>query len=82
MLRNVDRNLDDWDWLTRTLMRYTFPFNATGSPTLSMPSGFTASGLPVSVQLVGRHFREDVLIRAGRAFQARTDFHARHPVIS
>jgi amidase len=78
----VESNLDNWDWLTKNLMRFTFPFNASGSPTLSMPSGFTEQGLPVSVQLVAKHFREDVLVAAGRAFQTRTAFHARHPVVA
>ena len=44
-----------------------------------MPSGFTAAGLPVSIQLAAGHFREDLLVRAGRAFQRETDWHRRHP---
>lgn len=78
-LEAVEKMLDDWDALSRNLLRYAFPINATGNPTLNMPSGFSKDGLPVSVQLVARHLDEPLLIRAGRAFQSVTDFHTRHP---
>jgi amidase len=51
----------------------------TGQPTLTMPSGFTAQGIPTAVQLTAGHLGEAVLIRAGRAFQGVTDWHRRHP---
>lgn len=52
------------------LIRFTGPFNFTGSPTLSLPSGFSAEGLPLSLQLVGRHLDEATLCRVGQAFEA------------
>jgi len=61
------------------LTRFTAPFDMTGSPTLTMPGGFTDQGTPVAFQLVGRHLSENVLVRAGRAFQRETDWHRRHP---
>jgi amidase len=61
--------------------RYTLPFNATGSPTLSLPSGFAPSGLPLGIQLIGPHLGEALLCRAGHAFQMATDHHTRHPVL-
>jgi amidase len=59
--------------------RFTFPFNVSGSPTLSLPSGFTGEGLPLGLQLVGPHLGEALLTTAGCAFQRVTDFHTVHP---
>ena len=64
---------------TASLLRFTAPFDLTGSPALTMPSGFTKTGLPVAIQFVGRHFEEDILIRAGHAYQSETDWHNQHP---
>jgi len=63
------------------LLRFTAPFDMSGHPTITLPSGFTSQGLPVAVQLAGGHLREDLLVRAGRAFQKATDWHARHPAV-
>jgi len=61
------------------LIRFTAPFSMSGSPTLTLPAGFTAKGLPVAVQFVGQHLGEAAICRAGRAFQRATDWHRRHP---
>jgi Asp-tRNA(Asn)/Glu-tRNA(Gln) amidotransferase A subunit family amidase len=61
------------------LIRFTAPFNASGSPTITLPGGVDAAGLPVGFQLVGPHLSEDLLLRAGHAFQCVTDWHTRHP---
>ncbi|WP_235035302.1 amidase [Roseomonas sp. 18066] len=50
----------------------TMPFNVTGNPALSMPAGFSASGLPLSAQLVGRPFQDALVLRAGRAVEKIT----------
>jgi Asp-tRNA(Asn)/Glu-tRNA(Gln) amidotransferase A subunit family amidase len=57
------------------------PFNLTGQPALSVPCGFTATGLPIGVQFVGRHFEDDLVLRAGHAYQVRTDWHGRRPAV-
>ncbi|WP_144107604.1 amidase [Paraburkholderia sp. BCC1886] len=62
-------------------LRFATPFNMSGSPTITLPGGFTAHGLPVAFQLVGRHLDEALLIRAGHAYQQMTDWHRRHPVL-
>ncbi len=67
--------------LLSSLLRFTAPFDLTGSPALTMPSGFTKSGMPVAIQFVGRHMEEDVLVRAGHAYQRETDWHHRHPAV-
>ena len=61
------------------LTRFTRPVNYLGVPSLSIPSGFTRSGLPVGMQLIGRSFDEATLLRIGAAFQRATDYHARVP---
>lgn len=61
------------------LMRFTSPFNLSGSPTISLPAGFGPTGLPIGIQLAGAWLSEPALIRAGVAFQKVTDFHSRHP---
>ena len=50
----------------------TMPFNVTGNPALSMPAGLSASGLPLSAQLVGRPFDEATLLRVGRVVEKAT----------
>jgi amidase len=61
------------------LIRYTAPFDMSSHPTLTLPAAFTAKGLPVAVQFVGRHLGEADICRVGRAFQRVTDWHRRHP---
>jgi aspartyl-tRNA(Asn)/glutamyl-tRNA(Gln) amidotransferase subunit A len=61
---------------------FTITANLTGAPALSVPAGFSAEGLPVGVQLVGRHFEESTLLRLGHAFQTATDFHRKSPPIA
>jgi aspartyl-tRNA(Asn)/glutamyl-tRNA(Gln) amidotransferase subunit A len=64
-----------------SLVRFTRPFNATGHPVASIPCGFTAAGLPVGLQLVGRPFDEATVLRVADAYQRATDWHARRPPI-
>ncbi len=60
-------------------LRYTFPFNLTGQPALTVPCGFTSANLPVGLQLVATHFGEPTLLRLGHAYQQVTDWHMRSP---
>lgn len=63
------------------LLRFTAPFDYTGGPTITLPSGFTKAGTPVAFQLAGRHLEEDLLLRAGHAYQQATDWHKVHPKV-
>jgi aspartyl-tRNA(Asn)/glutamyl-tRNA(Gln) amidotransferase subunit A len=72
-------NSPDAEAMIQRLTRFTRPVNYLGLPSLSIPAGFTSSGLPVGMQLIGRPFDEATLLRAGAAFQRATDFHARCP---
>jgi amidase len=73
---------NDMQAMITGLMRYTVPFDLSGSPTLSVPCGVDGRGLPLSLQLVGRHLEESVICRAGHAFQGVTAFHTQHPVLA
>ncbi len=63
------------------LLRFTCPFDTTGSPTITLTSGFTRANTPVAIQLVGRHLEEDLLVRAGHAYQQATDWHRQRPKV-
>lgn len=61
---------------------FTLPTNLAGVPGLAFPVGFDKAGLPIGMQLMGPHFREDVLFRAAHAYQQVTDWHKRVPEIA
>jgi aspartyl-tRNA(Asn)/glutamyl-tRNA(Gln) amidotransferase subunit A len=60
----------------------TIPVNMGGLPGMSIPCGFSAQGLPIGLQLVGRPLGEEALLRAAYAFEQSTDHHKRraHPL--
>jgi amidase len=62
-------------------LRYTAPFDLSGHPTLTLPGGMTADGVPVGIQIVGRAFDEATILAAGHAFQQATDWHLRRPPV-
>jgi aspartyl-tRNA(Asn)/glutamyl-tRNA(Gln) amidotransferase subunit A len=64
------------------VMRYTFPFDLTGQPALTVPCGFTADGLPVGLQIVAPYLHESALLRIGHAYQQMTDWHVRMPPVA
>ena len=74
-------NSPDAEAMIQRLTRFTRPVNYLGLPSLAIPAGFTAAGLPIGMQLIGRPFGEATLLRAGAAFQRATDFHARCPAM-
>jgi aspartyl-tRNA(Asn)/glutamyl-tRNA(Gln) amidotransferase subunit A len=59
----------------------TPPFNLSGLPALALPCGFASAGLPLSLQLAGRPFDEETVLRAGHAYQQATDWHRRRPSV-
>ena len=61
--------------------RYNFPADFTGLPALSVPCGFAREGVPVGIQIIGRPFEEATVLRAGRAYEAATDWWQREPVL-
>lgn len=61
------------------LLRANRPANLAGVPAISVPCGFTHSGLPVGLQLIGALTHEHLLLHVAKAFQQATDWHLRHP---
>jgi aspartyl-tRNA(Asn)/glutamyl-tRNA(Gln) amidotransferase subunit A len=58
---------------------FTLPANLAGVPGLSFPVGFDQQRMPVGMQIMGSHFREDILLRTANAYQQVTDWHKRKP---
>jgi aspartyl-tRNA(Asn)/glutamyl-tRNA(Gln) amidotransferase subunit A len=53
-----------------------------GNPVLAVPVGFTAAGLPLSMQIAGPPFGEAAALRAGQVYQEHTSWHLREPAIA
>jgi aspartyl-tRNA(Asn)/glutamyl-tRNA(Gln) amidotransferase subunit A len=64
------------------LLRNTRPFNVWGLPAISVPCGFTQSGLPIGLQIAGPHWREDLVLRLAHAYEAATVWHKRQPTLA
>ena len=58
----------------------TIPVNLAGLPGMSIPAGFS-EGLPIGLQIIGKHFDEQTMYQAAYAFEQATDFHTKKPVI-
>lgn len=69
-------------WTSFEALNFTIPFNLTGQPGLTVCAGFGADGLPVGAQLIGRPFEDATVLRAGRAFEAATDWRSRRPALA
>jgi aspartyl-tRNA(Asn)/glutamyl-tRNA(Gln) amidotransferase subunit A len=59
------------------LLRNTRPFNVWGLPAISVPCGFTQSGLPIGLQMAGPHWREDLVLQLAYAYEQATAWHKR-----
>jgi aspartyl-tRNA(Asn)/glutamyl-tRNA(Gln) amidotransferase subunit A len=60
---------------------FTIPVNLAGTCALSVPAGFSAGGLPIGLQLIGKPFAEETILRAAHAFEQATEWHTRKAVI-
>jgi len=59
--------------------RFVAPFNMSGLPAASIPCGFAPNGLPIGLQIVGKSFDEETVLRLGNAFQRDTEYHLKKP---
>ena len=66
---------EEWTW-----GRFTIPADFSGAPTISLPSGLNSEGLPLSIQFVGRHLTEPVLVQVGHAYEQATNHRLQPPV--
>ncbi|MBI5183895.1 MAG: Asp-tRNA(Asn)/Glu-tRNA(Gln) amidotransferase subunit GatA [Nitrospinae bacterium] len=58
---------------------FTIPANLGGIPAISIPCGFSKDGLPVGMQIMGRHLDEETIIRTAYTFEQNTDYHLQKP---
>ena len=61
---------------------YTIAVNLAGLPALSQPVGLTSDGLPIGLQLIGKHWHESELLSTAHLFQQHTDYHLQHSAIA
>ncbi|RDW20229.1 Asp-tRNA(Asn)/Glu-tRNA(Gln) amidotransferase GatCAB subunit A [Oceanobacillus arenosus] len=57
----------------------TVPVNLAGVPGISIPCGFSPEGLPIGLQIIGKHFDESTVYRTAHAFEQATDYHTKRP---
>jgi aspartyl-tRNA(Asn)/glutamyl-tRNA(Gln) amidotransferase subunit A len=60
----------------------TAAFDVYGLPTMSVPCGFTASGLPIGLQISGNHFAETTVLALAHAYEQATEWHKKRPALS
>jgi aspartyl-tRNA(Asn)/glutamyl-tRNA(Gln) amidotransferase subunit A len=72
----------DFSDIRRLTLRNTTPFDRYGTPTISVPCGFTRAGLPVGLQISGPHGSEAVVLRLAHAYEQATEWHKKHPTVS
>lgn len=61
---------------------FTFPFNLTGHPAISVPAGWTDDDLPIGLQIVGRRWEDSLVLRAAAGFEAIAPWAARRPMVT
>ena len=66
---------DEWTW-----GRFTIPYDFNGAPTISLPAGLNSANLPLSIQFVGKHLSEPLLVQIGDAYERATQHNLRPPV--
>ena len=70
----------DWDWLSWA--EFSYPFNMSWNPAASVPCGFTADGLPVGLQIVGRRFDDLGVLQASAALEKVQPWADKRPTIA
>lgn len=68
------REVEPFEWLN-----FTYPLNFTGQPAASIPAGWTEDGLPVGMQIIGRHLDDATVLRASAAFETAAPWAHRWP---
>ena len=63
---------DEWTW-----GRFTIPYDFNGAPTISLPAGLNSEGLPLSIQFIGKHLAEPLLVQVGDAYERATEHNLR-----
>ena len=69
LLKGGPVNVESANGQSRVTTRLTMPFNALGLPAVSVPCGVAANGMPIGLQIAGRHFEDQVVLRAAAAYE-------------
>jgi aspartyl-tRNA(Asn)/glutamyl-tRNA(Gln) amidotransferase subunit A len=75
--RGLGRGFIDWEFIP-----FTCVFNLSGNPAASIPCGFSADGLPIGLQIVGRLEDEETVLAASAAFEVARPWTEKYPPIS
>ena len=67
---------------TAAVTQYSRPYNITGTPAITVPCGFSVSGMPVGLQIAGKAFDESTVLQVAHAYESTTDWHLKHPDIA
>ena len=70
-----------WSSAAPRSAEFTMPMDLAGVPAICLPCGFSADGLPYSIQFTGRRLGESMLCRIAYAYERATDWHSRHPSV-
>jgi aspartyl-tRNA(Asn)/glutamyl-tRNA(Gln) amidotransferase subunit A len=60
---------------------FTISVNLAGVPAIALPCGFSQSGLPIGLQIIGRPFEEEKVLRAAYAYEQSTQWRVKKPVV-
>ena len=63
------------------LNRLNYPFSLTGTPAISIPCGFTQYGLPIGLQIIGRHFDEETVLRMAWNYESNSNWQKMRPQV-
>ena len=80
-IAELKKNPDELRPRELVLLRNTRPFNVWGLPAISVPCGFTKTGLPIGLQIAGPHWAEAAVLQLAHAYEQATDWHKREPAI-
>jgi aspartyl-tRNA(Asn)/glutamyl-tRNA(Gln) amidotransferase subunit A len=61
---------------------FTIPINLAGVTAVSIPCGFTRSGLPIGLQIIGKHFGEETVLKVAYTFEQNTEHHKKKPALN
>mgnify|MGYP001202831294 CR=1 FL=1 len=66
---------------TAAVTQYSRPYNITGTPAITIPCGFSTSGMPIGLQIAGKAFAEPTVFKVAHAYESTTEWHRQHPEI-
>lgn len=72
---------DQREHIIDAYLRFNIPYDLTGLPAISVPCGFSSTGLPVGLQIAGRAFEEATILKVAHAYEQSTNWHLARPAL-